>query len=408
MSSTTWPLMPLQAPLSHDMPTPRILNGYTPSTLLFGAPTHTLLAAPDADRPVLTGSLRSLAGQVRTTLTEPSQVAAGAISFDGRRSRLIVSSTPRWRAPLLVPRCFRCRHPAWTVRDDPPPEDYHKSVQQARDMITTGALDKLVLARTLLLAADHPLDVAELLAHLPGAGPHVFAAPLGDQPAHPGGELPHQATSQGAGDQGTLIGASPELLVSRHGRMVTTNPLAGSAPRALDPATDQASAHALQNSRKDRHEHRLVVEAVADALAPLCSQLHVPDRPQVMATTTMWHLSTPITGLVRDPAISSLTLAAELHPTPAVCGTPTRLASSLIPELEPVERGYYAGLVGWQDAAGDGEWALALRSGLVVGDTLRLFAGAGIVADSDPDAELAETSAKFGTLLRALRIPIDL
>ncbi|MEV1178713.1 chorismate-binding protein, partial [Nonomuraea sp. NPDC049784] len=173
-----------------------------------------------------------------------------------------------------------------------------------------------------------------------------------------------------------------------------------------NPREDQAIGQRLLNSVKDRHEHRLVVDAVAAALAAHCDHLHVPE-PTLLATPTMWHLATPIIGRLTTPAPSSVELAAALHPTPAVCGTPTAEAASLIAELEGglgVDRGYFAGLVGWQDAAGDGEWAIALRGGVLEESQqrLRLYAGAGIVAGSDPDHELAETDAKFLTMLRAL------
>nr|BFE82385.1 hypothetical protein GCM10020093_049860 [Planobispora longispora] len=205
----------------------------------------------------------------------------------------------------------------------------------------------------------------------------------------------------------TLIGASPELLVSRRGRTVISNPLAGSAARSADPAEDRRRAAALAASAKDLHEHRLVVEAVADALAPYCADLDVPNGPELTSTETMWHLSTRVTGVLRDPDTPVLALAAALHPTPAVCGTPRLRARRAIEELEPFDRGFYTGLVGWTDAAGDGEWAVTIRCAEAAGRMLRLYAGAGIVPGSDPDKELAETSAKFRTMLRALGVDTD-
>ncbi|GGO81365.1 isochorismate synthase [Nonomuraea cavernae] len=388
MTVSTPPPIPMRAPLPGDVPVP-LPNGCTPATVVIGTPTHTLLADGDDEQTPLTSPLTALPDQVADALHQPGMVAAGLITFDAEHSRLALSSTPRWSAPLLAPYCFRCRHPSWTITPDPEPAAYLAAVRRAQDMIATGPLRKVVLARSLRLEADRPLTIKELLAHLPSPNArYIYAAP----------------TSEDA----SLIGASPELLVSRHGRMVATTPMAGSARRSFDPTVDQARALALQTSGKDLHEHRLVVDAVAQALAPFCEHLYVPTRPQVTATPTMWHLSTPITGRLRDPSACSLTLAAALHPTPAVCGSPESLAREVIDALEPVDRGFYAGLVGWQDAAGDGEWALALRCGVVSGTSLRLYAGAGIVADSDPEAELAETSAKFSTLLRALRVHTDL
>ncbi|MFC5821832.1 isochorismate synthase [Nonomuraea harbinensis] len=388
MTVSTPPLIPMRTPVPGDAPVPLSID-ITPSTLVMSTPAHLLLADDNDEQAPLTGPLTALASQVATTLHQPGMVAAGLISFDATSSRLALCSAPRWADPLLAPYCFGCRHPSWTLKAEPEPAAYLAAVRQAQEMIKAGPLHKVVLARTMVLEADRPLTVKELLAHLPGPNArYVYAAPTGEDT--------------------WLIGASPELLVSRHGRTVATTPMAGSAPRSFDPTVDQARALALQGSGKDLQEHRLVVDAVARALAPFCEHLYVPARPQLTATSTMWHLSTPITGRLRDPGTCSLTLAAALHPTPAVCGTPENLAREVIGALEPVERGFYAGLVGWQDAAGDGEWALALRCGAVSGNTLRLYAGAGIVAGSEPEAELAETSAKFSTLLRALRVHTDL
>ena len=146
----------------------------------------------------------------------------------------------------------------------------------------------------------------------------------------------------------------------------------------------------------------MVVRAVGDTLGDLCRTIHVPAEPALIRTAAMWHLSTRITGEVADPALTALGLATRLHPTPAVCGTPADLAMTAITELEPFDRGFYTGMVGWQDADGDGEWAVTIRCGVAAGNTLRLYAGAGIVADSQPAAELAETTAKFATLLTAM------
>ena len=207
--------------------------------------------------------------------------------------------------------------------------------------------------------------------------------------------------SAGRGER-TLFGASPELLVSRTDRNVVSHPLAGSFPRSNDPAEDQRRAEALQGSAKDRHEHALVVEAIADVLTDYCSELAVPPVPELVPTGTMWHLGTRITGRLADPGITALDLAVALHPTPAVCGVPPDRARAAIAELEGFQRGFYAGAVGWCDAAGDGTWVVAIRCAELSAQGLRLYAGAGIVAGSDPDAELAETEAKFGTMLVVL------
>jgi isochorismate synthase len=204
-------------------------------------------------------------------------------------------------------------------------------------------------------------------------------------------------------DDGVIVGASPELLVSRHGREVRSNPLAGSAPRSGDPDEDRANAEALTSSSKDREEHAIVVDAVAEILRPRCEELIWDREPVLRATPNVWHLSTSFRGSLRDPAPTALDLVAALHPTPAVAGTPTERALAAIDQLEPFDRGRYAGPVGWVDANGDGEWAIALRCAELCGDRATLYAGAGIVADSDPERELDETEPKFRSFLDALR-----
>ncbi|GGL41826.1 isochorismate synthase [Planomonospora parontospora] len=387
------------------------LAGYAPGeSVLFSSPGGTLLTR--GVRTVVGGGLGSLPDRVAAVLgadgtassaasgtadgtaaeaagRAASGLAAGAIGFDGA-AHLVVPAAATWSGPLepvaAAPR------DGWRVRPVPAPEDYRKAVRRAVEILRSAADDdpdglrKVVLARTLELDCDEPVGLRDLLRPLAGRD-LSFAAPL------PGGR--------------TLIGASPELLVSRRGRTVLSNPLAGSAARSADPAEDRRRAEALTASAKDLYEHRLVVEAVADALQPYCARLQVPYTPELTSTETMWHLSTRVTGVLRDPGTPVLALAAALHPTPAVCGTPRAEARRVIEELEPFDRGAYTGLVGWTDAAGDGEWAVTLRCAEVAERTLRLFAGAGIVSGSDPEGELAETSAKFRTMLRALGVNTD-
>ncbi|WP_037713638.1 MULTISPECIES: isochorismate synthase [Actinomycetes] len=277
----------------------------------------------------------------------------------------------------------------WTVVPQPAPEVYAESVRRAVELIGDGELRKVVLARALDLVGEQGVSVRKLLRELVVADPaaHAFAVDV----SAPGDPTPR-----------TLVGASPELLVSRQGDVVTANPLAGSRRRTGDPARDAQAIAELRVSEKDLAEHALVAAQVAEVLGRYCTELEVPEKPEVIGTPTMWHLSTRITGRVGPGGPSSLELAEALHPTPAVCGVPVDLARDTIARLEPVDRGYYAGLVGWTDLAGDGEWVVTIRCAEVSDRTARLFAGAGIVAGSDPAAELAETSAKFGTLLRAL------
>ena len=182
-------------------------------------------------------------------------------------------------------------------------------------------------------------------------------------------------------------------------------PFAGSAPRATDPDVDAANGAALAASAKDRHEHRLVIETMRAALDPVCDDLTIAPEPQLNRTAAVWHLCTPITGRLRDTSSTAIDLALALHPTPAVGGVPTKAAMGLITELEG-DRGFYAGAVGWCDARGDGRWVVSLRCAQLSADRRSALAraGGGIVAESDPDEELAETTTKFRAILNALGV----
>ncbi|WP_374204465.1 isochorismate synthase [Amycolatopsis sp. Poz14] len=312
-----------------------------------------------------------------------SQVASSAVEPDGNQSAAVAGS----RSGSGVDGIDAAT--SWTVIPQPAPEVYAESVRRAVNLIGDGELRKVVLARALDLVGEQGVSVRKLLRNLVVADPaaHAFAVDV----SAPGDPAPR-----------TLVGASPELLVSRKGNVVTANPLAGSRRRTGDPAQDAQAISELRVSEKDLNEHALVAAQVAEVLGRYCTELDVPEEPEVIGTPTMWHLSTRITGRVGADGPSSLELAEALHPTPAVCGVPVGLARDTIARLEPEDRGYYAGLVGWTDLAGDGEWVVTIRCAEVSDKTARLFAGAGVVAGSDPAAELAETSAKFGTLLRAL------
>jgi isochorismate synthase len=345
----------------------------------------------------------------------PPPIAVGALPFDPDRpavltvpEHLVLRLAPgRTRSLSAFPEGLAPADPErerWTgralphdafaeiqLRADPEPQAYAAAVREAVRRIRAGALRKVVLARTVLVAAERALDPKQLLWRLRAVDPDctTFAAPelVPDRP-EPVGEL---------------VGATPELLVAKRGETVLATPLAGSAPRSGDPERDAAAAAGLLASAKDREEHALVVEDVAAALAPLCEELHHPHEPEPLGTANVWHLSTPFRGRVRPTVRSVLDLVDALHPTAAVGGVPREAARGALAELEPIDRGWYAGPVGWVDAEGDGEWVIALRCAELTGTTARIFAGAGIVADSDPEAELEETERKFRALLDALR-----
>jgi isochorismate synthase len=276
----------------------------------------------------------------------------------------------------------------------PSPDEHRERVATAARALNDPAsgLHKVVLARALHLVADGPIDTATVLARLaedPSAS--VYFADL--SPA--GGE--HTGTA--------LVGASPELLVARRGDVVTCRPFAGSAPRSVDPDTDRANGAALAGSAKNLHEHQLVVDEMRAALEPLCAELVIAPQPELSSTSTVRHLNTPITGRIREKSTTALDLAIALHPTPAVGGVPRRAATELITSLEG-DRGFYAGTVGWCDAAGDGTWVVSIRCAVLSADRRSAVAraGGGIVAESDPDDEVAETTTKFRTILTALEV----
>jgi isochorismate synthase len=279
----------------------------------------------------------------------------------------------------------------------PAPEEHRARVRRAREQLTApgATLQKVVLARALRLAADAPLDARIILRRLVAQDPAAYGY-LVDLSAA-GGE--HSGTA--------LVGASPELLVARDGDRVTCRPFAGSAPRAADPELDSAAGAALAASAKDRHEHQLVIDTMADALRPLCSELTIAPTPELSRTTALWHLCTPISGRLRDISTTAMDLTLALHPTPAVGGVPAGPAADLINELEG-NRGFYAGAVGWCDADGDGRWVVSIRCAQLSADrrSALAHAGGGIVAESDPDDEVAETTTKFVTILTALGVSL--
>lgn len=272
------------------------------------------------------------------------------------------------------------------------PCEYAQMVQKALWAIDRQRFEKVVLARSLNLTAT--IDAGDLVNRL------VARQSNGYQFAFPCTPNCLQAQTQVS----TWVGASPELLLAKKGTRVFSNPLAGSIPRIADEAQDHMRAQNLLHSAKDLHEHHLVVQEVERALKPFCRELHVPKMPELLKTPTMWHLSTPIEGVLHDDHISSLTLAQALHPTPAVCGYPTAAAQSFIQTHEGFERELFTGVVGWHDEQGDGEWAVTIRCAKVGASQVQVYAGAGIVAGSEPDSEVRETRAKMQTILNIMGV----
>lgn len=254
-------------------------------------------------------------------------------------------------------------------------------IRAALQAIDQGFLEKVVLARTVALSTSHPPLVRQILHTLAQRYPTctIFAIQREDR---------------------FFLGATPERLVRVEQGRLSTVALAGSLPRHSNGDLS-SSGEQLLSSPKDLHEHVLVVEAIRDALLPYCQDLAVATSPQVVSMPNVFHLATPITGLVKH-GVGILDLAARLHPTPAVCGSPRAQAQAFIRQHEPVPRGWYAGTLGWIDAHGNGELVVALRSALLWQRRVWLFAGCGIVAASDPSAEWEEAEAKLRPMLEAL------
>jgi menaquinone-specific isochorismate synthase len=268
---------------------------------------------------------------------------------------------------------------SFTISSPRPADDWCVALAAARDELRAGSARKVVLAREVIVETDQPLRRADVLRALRRAYPSCMLF----------------------GVDG-FIGASPELLVARSGDLVRSHPMAGTAPRSADPSTDARLAANLLASAKDQVEHRYTIDMVHDTLLPWCSYLDEEAEPSIVTMANVQHLATMVEGRLSSPPASVIELMTALHPTPAVCGFPRAAALDLIDAHEGLDRGRYAGPVGWVDADGNGEWAVGIRSAQLDGRTAHLVAGVGVLPDSDPDAELAETRAKLQALLNAI------
>jgi len=273
-------------------------------------------------------------------------------------------------------------HNSITWDSDEHADDAWKSrVSTAVDRIQSGKLDKVVLARDFTGHSDKDIEPRTILKKLAAEYPSTWNFSV-------------------AG----LVGATPELLLRLSRKMVTSRVLAGTISKTGNDERDLALAASLARSSKDLEEHLYAVQSVADALEPFCTSTNVPDAPYVLHLANVMHLATDVTGAIAEKLahVDAFTILEQLHPSAAVCGTPREQAGQLITEIESMSRGRYAGPVGWIDAAGDGELGIALRCGQINGDSIRIFAGCGIVAGSDPDKELAESVAKLVPMRSAL------
>lgn len=340
--------------------------------------------AADADE--LLAAVESDDGGLGLPGTGP--LAVGALGFDGTAGLVIPArivgrladgrmwvtevgpadlAAEGWPVVALEPRGVRPDRRAWGV-----------GVENALHRIAAGRLDKVVLAREVIVQSERPFTVAGVLARLRAENPGSFTYAAGP-----------------------FLGASPELLARRRGARVVSRPMAGTVERGGSPAADDRLVAAMVASAKEQAEHRLVVGEVVRGLAALCEDV-VTEAPEIVRLPTVAHLATTVRGTLGNGSPSALGVAALLHPTPAVAGVPRRPALQAIAELEEFERGPYAGPVGWVDARGDGDWAVALRGASLDRNRARLLAGAGIVSGSDADAEWAEIEAKLETMRSVL------
>ncbi|HEX6829388.1 MAG TPA: isochorismate synthase [Burkholderiales bacterium] len=310
------------------------------------------------------------------TLSPVRQRLAAAVEDTlGAAERLLESLSRRTAvgaAPNLARRELTPSDEAWIAR-----------VREARTAITGGILEKVVLTRRLSVAAHRALDPGRSLALLAERYPECVLF------AHGGAE------------GGVWLGATPETLLRFHAGEVASDALAGTSERGHDSAEDQRIARALLESPKLALEHRLVVEAIVEALRGLCRTVDAPARPRVMALRDIQHLWTPVRGRAK-PGVTLFDLLRRLHPTPAVGGTPAAAALEWLAAAGEARNGWYTGGIGWVDREGDGEFAVVLRCAFLRGAHAELFAGAGIVKDSNPARELEETEMKFGAMLEAL------
>jgi salicylate biosynthesis isochorismate synthase len=296
---------------------------------------------------------------------------------EGLASRL---ASLRLEAPLPLLDPHPTAHAG--IRSARPPREFEAAVEGATSRIAAGEMSKVVLAREVIVTAAAAHDPAALFGAMREQFPACFCFCCGTPEA-------------------AFIGASPELLVRRSGASVSTVALAGSTRRSSDPAVDDHLGEQLLRSDKDRREQRIVAERIVRALRPHAVWVEAAAEPEIVKVANIQHLATPVIAQLAEPH-SAIDLAGLLHPTPAVGGEPWPAAAATIADLEGMDRGWYAAPIGWMDATEDGEFCVALRSALLRDREAHLFAGVGVVAGSDPAAELAETEVKLGALLPLL------
>ncbi len=364
-------------------------------TIDFESGDNRILAASRLWRRIASPGALAVGGFAYRTDRDPGGAWSGfpalllrvpALAVMRRRGRTFAIAAAPEAEDLLELTPAALRAPAARRLDVTPlrnPLAWTAAIENAAARLRAGEAAKVVLAREVLARGDGVVSAGMVVRGLRAAYPSCF-------------------TYLVAGADGTAFaGASPELLIRRSGRRAFAQPMAGSVARGTTDADDERLANMLVDSAKDEAEHRLVSDFVVRALQPFASRV-TAGEPEVVRFTNIQHLATSVEIELADPGADALTMAAALHPTPAVGGWPREAADVLIDDLEGMERGWYAGAVGWIDGSGDGELAVALRCGLLWEDGARLYAGVGVMPDSDPARELEETELKFKALLTAL------
>ncbi|MCE2573065.1 isochorismate synthase [Motilimonas eburnea] len=371
-------------------------NELVSSPFFFASPNNTMLGKGVLDeihQPIAFSALADKANamlQAAKKSESDNPVLFGMVPFNEKNptkfiipEQLFVSSSTRALRPNSLATAQA------RIVSSPNGNHYKQGVSNLLDMFASKELSKVVLSRAVEVATDTDIQQPALLRNLLSinAKGYTFAASIGAE---------HK-----------LMGASPELLVAKKGSHLISNPLAGSRPRSESDEQNSDSINSLLNTNKDLYEHGLVVEEVERVMSKYCHNLYTPMVPSVIETKTMLHLSTVLEGQVNDPATNVLKVAAELHPTPAVCGYPREKAYDAISKLELFDRGYFTGMVGWCDSRGNGEWVVTIRCAEVQKRQMKVFAGAGIVNESHPQSELDETGAKMNTILTAAGIQLQ-
>ncbi|MBT0724624.1 isochorismate synthase [Rosenbergiella sp. S61] len=316
-------------------------------------------------------------------------LVVGAIPFDSHQQtalfipQQVIRTDRNQLATELMPYQQMPLTPIISQQPHPDKPQFMAMVNDAIAAMNRGELDKVVLSRLLKLTTQDSINSTTLMSRIMAQNPdnYHFHVPLTNNEV--------------------LLGASPELLLRKQKNQFSSRPLAGSAKRQADSDEDHRVGQCLLASTKDRHEHQLVIDAMAKVLGPVADHLQVPQSPELVTTSQLWHLATTVQGTINNAEENALALAGLLHPTPALSGYPHQLACRLIQQLEPFPRELFGGMVGWCDDKGNGEWVVTIRCAQLSQQQVTLFAGAGIVPASDPLSEWQETGTKLSTMLKA-------